>query len=48
LLLAREAGAMVTRTDGGGDPLYKGDVLAANEAVHTRMLRLIRQARRPQ
>lgn len=48
LLLAREAGAMVTRTDGGEDPLYKGDVLAANEAVHTRMLRLIRQARRPQ
>ena len=47
LLLAREAGAMVSRTDGGADPMYKGDVLAANEAIHGRMLRLIRQARRP-
>ena len=48
LLLAREAGAMVSRTDGGSDPLYTGDVLAANEAIHGRMLRLIRQARREQ
>ncbi len=47
ILVAREAGAMVSRTDGGTDPLYKGDVLAANEAIHSRMLRLIRQARRP-
>ncbi|MDP6691757.1 MAG: inositol monophosphatase family protein [Alphaproteobacteria bacterium] len=47
ILLAREAGAMVSRTDGGGDPLYKGDVLAANEAIHSRMLRLLRQARKP-
>lgn len=47
LLIAREAGAMVTRTDGGGEPMYKGDVLAANEAIHGRMLRLIRHARRP-
>jgi myo-inositol-1(or 4)-monophosphatase len=46
LLLAREAGALVSRTDGGPDPLYKGDVLAANEAIHGRMLRLLRQARR--
>jgi hypothetical protein len=38
---------MVTRTDGGGDPLFKGDILAANEAIHGRMLRLIRHARRP-
>ncbi|MBT3494935.1 MAG: inositol monophosphatase, partial [Rhodospirillaceae bacterium] len=48
LLLAREAGAMVSRTDGGSDPLYTGDVLAANEAIHGRMLRLMRQARREQ
>ena len=48
LLLAREAGAMVSRTDGGADPLYAGDVLAANEAIHGRMLRLIRQSRRGQ
>ena len=46
LLLAREAGAMVSRTDGGANPLYAGDVLAANEAMHSRMLRLIRQSRR--
>ncbi|MBT7633155.1 MAG: inositol monophosphatase [Rhodospirillaceae bacterium] len=48
LLLALEAGAMVSRTDGGSDPLYTGDVLAANEAIHGRMLRLMRQARREQ
>ncbi len=46
LLLAREAGATLSRTDGGSDPMNNGDVLAANEAIHTRMLRLIRQARR--
>lgn len=48
LLLAREAGAMVSRTDGGTDPMNNGDMLAANEAIHGRMLRLIRNARRPQ
>ena len=46
LLLAKEAGAFVSRTDGGSDPLYKGEILAANEAIHSRMLRLIQQARR--
>ncbi|MDA1101186.1 MAG: inositol monophosphatase family protein [Proteobacteria bacterium] len=48
LLLAREAGAMVSRTDGGSNPLYAGDVLVANEAIHSRLLRLIRQSRRAQ
>ena len=48
LLLAREAGAMVSRTDGGANPLYSGEVLAGNEAIHSRMLRLIRQVRRKQ
>ncbi|MDP6341925.1 MAG: inositol monophosphatase family protein [Alphaproteobacteria bacterium] len=47
LLLVRESGGMVSRTDGGTDPMEKGDVLAGNDAIHTRMLRLIRQARRP-
>ena len=46
LLLAKEAGALVSESDGGTDPLYKGDVLAANEAIHSRMLRLIQNARR--
>jgi len=48
LLLAREAGATVSRTDGGANPLYAGDVLVANEAIHSRMLRLIRHSRRAQ
>ena len=46
LLLAKEAGAIVSRTDGGSDPLYKGEILAANEAIHSRMLRLIQKSRR--
>ena len=46
LLLAKEAGAIVSRTDGGSDTLYKGEILAANEAIHSRMLRLIQKARR--
>ena len=46
LLLAKEAGAIVSRTDGGSDPLYEGEILAANEAIHSRMLRLIQKARR--
>ncbi len=48
ILLAREAGAMVSRADGAANPLYAGDVLAANEAIHSRMLRLIRQSQRVQ
>ena len=46
LLLAKEAGAIVSRPDGGSDPLYKGEILAANEAIHSRMLRLIQKSRR--
>ena len=46
LLLAKEAGALVSQSDGGSDPLYKSDVLAANEVIHSRMLRLIQKARR--
>ena len=48
ILLAREAGAMVSCTNGATKPVYAGDVLAANEAIHSRMLRLIRQSRRMQ
>jgi len=46
LLLAKEAGAIVSQSDGGPDPLYKGDILAANEFIHSRLLRLIQKARR--
>ena len=46
ILLAKEAGAIVSQSDGGPDPLYNGDVLAANEIIHSRMLRLIQKARR--
>ncbi|SVB80990.1 uncharacterized protein METZ01_LOCUS233844 [marine metagenome] len=46
LLLAKEAGAIVSRTDKGSDTLCKCEILAANEAIHSRMLRLIQKARR--
>ena len=46
LLLAKEAGAIVSQSDGTPHPLYKGEVLAGNEAIHSRMLRLIQMARR--
>ena len=46
ILLAKEAGALVSQSDGASDPLYKGEILAANEVIHSRMLRLIQMARR--
>ena len=44
ILLVREAGGYVTRTDGGADVLGTGSVLAANDQLHQPMLRLLRQA----
>lgn len=46
ILIAQEAGAIVSRLDGGGDPLNHGSVLAANDALHGRMLRLFRETRK--
>ncbi len=47
ILLVREAGGYVTRTDGTEDVLNTGSVLAANDHLHAPMLRLLRKARRP-
>ena len=46
LILAKEAGVIVSQSDGGLEPMYKGDILAANEVIHSRMLRLIQNARK--
>jgi myo-inositol-1(or 4)-monophosphatase len=45
-LIAREAGAIVSRLDGRSDPLIDGSILAANDTLHGRMLRLLRDARK--
>ncbi len=47
MLLVREAGGYVSKTDGGDDVLGTGSVLAANDQLHLPMLRLLRQAQRP-
>jgi myo-inositol-1(or 4)-monophosphatase len=47
ILLVREAGGYVSRTDGGEDVLGTGSVLAANDQLHLPMLRLLRKAVRP-
>lgn len=46
VLLVREAGGYVSTTSGAESVLDSGDVLAANSALHGRMLRLLRDARR--
>jgi myo-inositol-1(or 4)-monophosphatase len=45
LLIAREAGAVVTDLDGGDRVLETGGVLAAPPALHPRLLEVARQAR---
>jgi len=47
ILLVREAGGYVSKTDGGEDVLGTGSVLAANDQLHLPMLRLLRKAVRP-
>jgi len=47
VLLVREAGGVVSDLDGLPDPLKTGDVLAANEALHPVLLRLLQQAQSP-
>ena len=44
ILLVREAGGFVTRTDGKEDVLTSGDVLAANDALHGKIGKLLAQA----
>lgn len=45
ILLAREAGAIVTDLDGGDRMLETGDILAATPALHRPMLEVIREVR---
>ena len=47
MLLVREAGGYVSKTDGGDDVLGTGSVLAANDQLHQPMLQLLRKAVRP-
>jgi myo-inositol-1(or 4)-monophosphatase len=44
ILLVREAGGIVTDADGGPSPLEKGEILAANEALHPQILKLLNEA----
>ncbi|HEX9241943.1 MAG TPA: inositol monophosphatase family protein [Anaeromyxobacter sp.] len=46
ILLAREAGALVTDMDGGDGMLESGDIVAAVPALHAPMLAIIAEARR--
>lgn len=46
IVIAREAGAIVSRVDGGGEAMKHGSILTANDALHGRMLRLLREARK--
>ena len=47
ILLVREAGGIATDADGGSEPLAKGSVLAANEALHPQILKLLKEAALP-
>ncbi len=47
MLLVREAGGYVSKTDGGEDVLGSGSVLAANDPLQQPILRLLRKAPRP-
>jgi myo-inositol-1(or 4)-monophosphatase len=44
ILLVREAGGVVTDADGGPSALEKGEILAANEALHPQILKLLKDA----
>lgn len=43
ILLVREAGGVVTNADGTPDPMKNGDVLAANEALHPQLLKILKE-----
>ena len=42
-LIVREAGGVITRTDGDPDVLGAGSILAGNPAIHGAMLELLRE-----
>jgi myo-inositol-1(or 4)-monophosphatase len=43
IVLVREAGGFVTEIDGGGNILDSGSILAANDALHPALGRLLRE-----
>lgn len=45
IIIAREAGALVTQLDGGERMLEKGDILATNPGVNSAMLEIFRELR---
>ena len=46
ILIVREAGGVVTDMDGGARMLETGHILAANEPLHAKMLKLLKEAAR--
>jgi len=44
-ILVREAGGVVTDCDGGNDMFVKREIVAGNEAVHPKLMRLLKDAR---
>jgi myo-inositol-1(or 4)-monophosphatase len=42
IVLVREAGGLVGRLEGEGDPLARGTLVASNAAIHPRMMQLLR------
>lgn len=42
IIIAREAGAVVTEIDGGGDPLNNQSILAANVDIHPQAVKLLK------
>ena len=47
ILLIREAGGVVTDPQGGDTMLASGDIVAANDKLHSSLVRLLRKAVRP-
>ena len=45
IIIAREAGALVSQIDGGEKMLEKGDILATNSGINSAMLEIFRKLR---
>ncbi len=45
ILLVKEAGGYVSTTDGKPDPMAHGDILATNDHLHGKVLRLLKESR---
>ncbi len=44
VLLVKEAGGYVTETDGGGNPIETGSILATNEVIHSDLQKALKDA----